>query len=93
MTLTSGFLTHYPNRFSIATGPLNAAVDAFAHNVAPLLPRNIRVNVVSPAPIVPEERAGHGLISAAQAAEQYVETLMRQDSGRVTRAWGGLEGE
>ena len=29
MTLTSGFLTHYPNPNSIATGPVNAAVDTF----------------------------------------------------------------
>ena len=90
---SSGFLSHYPNRFSIATGFLNAAVDAFAQNVAPLLPRNIRVNVVSPAPIVTEDRAGHGRITAAQAAEKYVETLMMQSSGYVTRAWGGLEND
>ena len=51
-TLTSGFLSHYPNEASIATGPLNATVDTFVSNTAPLLPRNIRINVVSPAPIV-----------------------------------------
>ncbi len=28
-TLSSGFLSHYPNEASIATGPLNAAVDTF----------------------------------------------------------------
>ncbi|NKB24992.1 MAG: short chain dehydrogenase [Kiritimatiellae bacterium] len=49
---TSGFLSHYPNPASIATGSLNAAVDAFVKNTAPLLNRSIRLNVVSPAPIV-----------------------------------------
>ena len=51
-TLTSGFLSHYPNPSSIATGPLNAAVDAFVANSAGLLPRGLRMNVVSPAPVV-----------------------------------------
>ena len=47
-TLTSGFLSHYPNPASIAIGPLNAAVDTYVQNVAPLMPRRIRLNVVSP---------------------------------------------
>ena len=42
-TLTSGFLSHYPNPSSIATGPLNSAVDTFASNVAPLLGGGIRL--------------------------------------------------
>jgi NAD(P)-dependent dehydrogenase (short-subunit alcohol dehydrogenase family) len=35
-TLSSGFLSHYPNQASIATGPLNAAVDTFVQSTAPL---------------------------------------------------------
>ena len=43
---TSGFLSHYPNPVSIATGPLNAAIDTFVNNTASMLPRGIRINVV-----------------------------------------------
>lgn len=36
ITLTSGFLSDYPNPASIATGPLNSAVDTYVKNTAPL---------------------------------------------------------
>ncbi len=88
--LTSGFLSHYPNPFSIATGPLNAAVDTFVKNVAPELQRGIRLNVVSPAPIVNPGQAALGLVTAKDTAQYYVEALESSFSGRVLRAWGGL---
>lgn len=89
-TLTSGFLNHYPNETSIATGPLNSAVDTFVSNTAPLLPRKIRINVVSPAPIVEPGQERRGLVSALQTAEVYVDAVEGDFSGRVLRAWGGL---
>ena len=61
-TLSTGFLSHYPNPSSIATGPFNAAVDSLVLGIAPLLPRAIRVNVVSPAPIIPPDRVGQGAL-------------------------------
>jgi len=87
---TSGFLNHYPNPASIATGPLNAAVDTFVKNTASLLPRGIRVNVVSPAPIVEPGQAGKGLVTAAETAKFYVEAVEGNMTGQVLRAWGGL---
>ena len=90
-TFTSGFLSHYPNPASIATGPLNAAIDTFVQNTAPLMPRGIRVNVVSPAPVVDPGREGHGLVTAAQCAEYYVDAVEGEMSGQVLRAWGGLD--
>jgi len=66
--LTSGFLSHYPNEYSIATGPLNAAVDTFVVNTAPLLNRGIRLNVVSPAPVVEMSQKGTGLVTAQDIA-------------------------
>jgi NAD(P)-dependent dehydrogenase (short-subunit alcohol dehydrogenase family) len=87
---TSGFLSHYPNPFSIATGPLNAAIDTFVQNTAPLLPRGIRINIVSPAPVVDPGQEGRGVVTAAQCAEQYVEAIEGTMSGHVFRAWGGL---
>ena len=90
-TLSSGFLSHYPNPFSIATGPFNAAVDSFVHSTAPLLPRAIRLNVVSPAPVVDSAAGRRGVITAEQAASAYVQAIVGNFSGRVIRAWGGLE--
>jgi NAD(P)-dependent dehydrogenase (short-subunit alcohol dehydrogenase family) len=87
---TSGFLCQYPNSYSIATGPLNAAVDTFVQNTAPLLPRGIRVNVVSPAPIVELGQEGKGVVTAAETARLYVEAVESNVTGKVLRAWGGL---
>jgi NAD(P)-dependent dehydrogenase (short-subunit alcohol dehydrogenase family) len=87
---TSGFLSHYPNLASIATGPLNAAVDTFVKNIAPLLPRGIRVNVVSPAPIVEPGQENKGLVTAAETAKLYVKAVEGNITGQVLRAWGGL---
>jgi len=87
---TSGFLSHYPNPASIATGPLNAAVDTFVNNTAPLLPRGVRLNVVSPAPIVEPGQEGRGRVTAAETAKYYVEAVEGNMTGQVLRAWGGL---
>jgi NAD(P)-dependent dehydrogenase (short-subunit alcohol dehydrogenase family) len=87
---TSGFLSHYPNLYSIATGPLNAAIDTFIKNTAPLLPRGIRVNVVSPAPVVEPGQEGKGVVTAAETAKLYVEAVESDITGKVLRAWGGL---
>ena len=87
---TSGFLSNYPNPASIATGPLNAAIDTFVQNTAPLLPRGIRINVVSPAPIVEPGQESKGLVTAQETAKLYVEAVEGSISGKVLRAWGGL---
>jgi NAD(P)-dependent dehydrogenase (short-subunit alcohol dehydrogenase family) len=87
---TSGFLSHYPNPHSIATGPLNAAVDTFVKNTASLLPRGIRVNVVSPAPVVEPGQESKGVVTAAETAKLYVEAVEGDITGTVLRAWGGL---
>ncbi len=89
-TFTSGFLSHYPNPASIATGPLNAAIDTFVMNAAPLLPRGIRLNVVSPAPVVDPGEEKRGVVTAAETARLYVAAIEGDFSGKVLRAWGGL---
>ena len=91
ITLTSGFLSHYPNPYSLATGPFNAAVDTYVRQAAPLLKRGLRLNVVSPAPVVEAEKATReGLITASQCAEYYVNAIEGSQKGQVFRAWGGL---
>jgi NAD(P)-dependent dehydrogenase (short-subunit alcohol dehydrogenase family) len=92
VTLTSGFLSHYPNPYSLATGPFNAAIDTFVQQSAQHLARGLRINVVSPAPVVEPEQVKEGMVSAAQVAEFYVESIEGQSSGKVFRAWGGLTG-
>jgi NAD(P)-dependent dehydrogenase (short-subunit alcohol dehydrogenase family) len=87
---TSGFLSQYPNPFSIATGPLNAAIDTYVTNIASLLPRGIRINVVSPAPIVESGEEGKGLVTAVETAKLYVDAVEGNITGKVLRAWGGL---
>ncbi len=91
-TFSTGFLSHYPNRFSIATGPLNAAVDTFVANTAPLLPRNVRINAVSPAPIIEPGQEREGVVTAARCAQFYVNAIEGDMTGTVLRAWGGLDG-
>jgi NAD(P)-dependent dehydrogenase (short-subunit alcohol dehydrogenase family) len=90
-TLSSGFLSHYPNEGSAATGPFNAAVDCFARTAAHSLPRGMRINVVSPAPVVDRQSVRHGLITAEQAAAAYIQCVEGDFTGHVIRAWGGLE--
>ena len=90
ITLTSGFLSHYPNPNSIATGPFNAAIDAFVQHTAPLLKRGLRVNVVSPAPVVEPDQVREGLVSAEQVAKYFVDAIEGNETGKVFRAWGGL---
>jgi len=89
-TFTSGFLSQYSNPYSIATGPLNAAIDTFAKNSASLLPRGIRVNVVSPAPIVEPGQEQKGVVTAEQTAKFYVKSVEGNMTGKIFRAWGGL---
>lgn len=89
-TLTSGYLNQYPNQHSIATGPFNAALDTYVKNSAALLSRGIRINVVSPAPIVEPGQEGKGLVTAAETAKLFIDAVEGQFNGRVLRAWGGL---
>ncbi len=92
-TLSSGYLSDYPNPASAATGPFNAAVDSFARTVGPMLPRGIRLNVVSPAPVVSPDEAGRGVVTAVQAAAGYIQNIEGTMNGEVLRMWGGLENE
>jgi NAD(P)-dependent dehydrogenase (short-subunit alcohol dehydrogenase family) len=92
-TLSSGFLSDYPNPWSTATGPLNAAVNVAVSSIAPLLPNDLRLNVVSAAPIVPDGQEGRGRVTAASVAEAYVESIRSARTGETLRVWGGLEEE
>lgn len=89
-TLTSGFLTHYPRPTGIATGPFNSTLETYVKHTARMLPRGIRINVVSPGPVVEPGREGYGSVTAAQCGEVYVQAIEGTMSGQVLRVWGGL---
>ena len=59
-------------------------------NGYPLLARGLRLNVVSPAPVVEPNKVRTGLVSAEQVAKFYIEAVEGNDTGKVFRAWGGL---
>ena len=89
-TLTSGFLSHYSNRRGIATGPFNAALETYVEHTARFWPRGIRINVVSPGPVVGPGRNGRGAVTSEQCAESYVQAIEGTMTGRVLRVWGGF---
>lgn len=89
-TLTSGFLSHYSNRRGIATGPFNAALETFVETTARMWPRGIRINLVSPGPVVEPGRKGRGSVTTEECAELYVQAIEGTMSGQVLRVWGGL---
>ncbi len=92
-TLSSGFLSDYPNPWSAGTGPLNAAIKVAVRSIAPLLPNDLRLNVVSAAPIVPAGQEGRGRVTATAAADAYIDSIRSTRTGETLRVWGGLPEE
>ena len=81
--LSSGHLSEEPTPLSVATGPMDAAVNTFVASVAPLLPRGIRVNVIGPPHVAaPGEETSHS-VTPKEAAAAYVDALMGDFTGRV----------
>lgn len=92
-TLSSGYLSDYTNPTSAATCPFNATVDSYVRTVGPLLPRGIRLNVVSPTPAVSPAQASRGVVTAEQAAAGYLKNIEGQMTDEVSREWDRLENE
>ena len=74
----------------MATGPFNAAIDTYVRQSAGLLTNDLRLNVVSPAPVVDASQVRKGAVSAEQVAEYYVASITGNDNGKIYHAWGGL---
>lgn len=86
-TLTSGIFAREPVPGSAAISLVNTGLEGFVGAAALELPRNIRVNLVSP-PWVSETMVAMGMdpapgTPAAQVAKAYVQSVEGQDSGRV----------
>ena len=86
ITLTSGILADQPNPNSVLITTLNTAVEGFVRAASLDLPRNTRLNVVSP-PMIREtaERMGWGSggVPADTVASLYVETVAGNVNGKV----------
>jgi NAD(P)-dependent dehydrogenase (short-subunit alcohol dehydrogenase family) len=86
--LTSGFLSDVPNPNSLVLGTVNAAVNAFVKHAATMLPKGIRINVVSPGVVVRHQPAtGDARVNSTDLAEAYLNVLNSDMTGKTIRAW------
>ncbi|HYW02466.1 MAG TPA: short chain dehydrogenase [Gammaproteobacteria bacterium] len=90
ITLTSGILAGEPVAGSSAISMVNAGVEGYARAAALELPRNIRINVVSP-PWVRETLVARGMepdagLPAASVARAYVDSVEGTATGRILDA-------
>ncbi len=85
ITLSSGYLNHFPNPYSMATSPFNAFIDNFVEVMHPNIKNDIRLNVVSPSPVVEELK--YGTVTPELVAKSYIESIEGTDSGKVFKAW------
>ena len=81
--LSSGHLNEEPTPESAATGPMDAAVNTFVASVAPVLPRGIRINAVSPPHVAAPGDQRDGSVTPEETAAVYVDALMGGSAGRV----------
>ena len=64
---------------------INAFIDNFGETTAPYLENDIRLNVVSAAPVV--ETASHGLVTAAMVASEFVKSIESDKTGSIFKVW------
>jgi NAD(P)-dependent dehydrogenase (short-subunit alcohol dehydrogenase family) len=86
-TLTSGAFASQPWPGVPVVAMVNGAIESFGRAAAMDLPRNLRLNVVSP-PLIEETAAkmgmpGQGAISAAVNAEAYITLIEGNETGTV----------
>jgi NAD(P)-dependent dehydrogenase (short-subunit alcohol dehydrogenase family) len=89
-TLTGGFLAQEPTRGSVAISLVNAALEGFVRAAALELPRDVRINVISP-PWLSETLKAMGRdadagMPAVQVARAYVESVEGSENGEVIDA-------
>jgi NAD(P)-dependent dehydrogenase (short-subunit alcohol dehydrogenase family) len=84
-TLSSGYLNHYPNPHSMATSPFNAFIDNFVETMAANMTNDVRINVVSPSPVV--DVLQDGRVTPEYVAKSYIKSVEGSESGTVYKAW------
>jgi len=90
LTLTSGSVSGLPIPGAAAMAAVNWAVESFVRTAAAKLPRGIRINAVSPAP-VKETMEALGIpcrdtVPAERTALAYLESLLGSHNGQVLDA-------
>ncbi len=88
-TLTSGILSHDPIRYGVSASMVNGALESFVKAAAIELPRNIRINCVSPTVIAEAMKdygpyfRGYVPVFAAQAAIAYSKSVEGLQTGQI----------
>ncbi len=90
-TLTSGLLNDDPIRDGISAAMVNGGLEGFVRTAAAVLPRGLRINLVSPT-VIEESLPAYGpffpgtkAVPAAEAAMGYVKSVEGIQTGRVYR--------
>ena len=90
-TLTGGLLNDDPIREGISAAMVNGGLEGFVRNAAVVLPRGLRINLVSPT-VIEESLAAYGAffpgtkaVPASEAALGYVKSVEGVQTGRVYR--------
>ncbi len=93
ITLTSGSLTEQPVRMGANASTVNAAIEGYVRAAAIELPRDIRINVVSPT-ILEESLASYGslfygveAVPAKRVALAYSRSVEGAQTGQVYKVW------
>lgn len=90
-TLTSGILNQDPIRTGTSAAMVNGAIEGFVKNVAIELPRNMRINAISPTvitesmPLYGDYFRGYESISASKVALAYSKSVNGAQTGQVYR--------
>lgn len=88
-TLTSGILSHDPNRYGSSASMVNAAVDGFVIGAAVEMPRGIRINAVSPTlledsiNIYGEYFRGYPIVNNTILARAYSKSVEGVQTGKI----------
>ncbi len=92
-TLTSGILSEDPIRFGSSASMVNGALDSFVKSAAIEMPRQLRINVVSPTVLTESMDAYgdyfHGFESApaARVALAYSKSVEGAQTGKIYKVW------
>lgn len=92
-TLTSGILSHDPIRYGSSASMVNGAIDSFVKSAAIELPRNIRINAVSPTVLTEsmdkfgEYFKGYESVPAEKVALGYRKSIDGAQTGMVYKIW------
>lgn len=93
ITLTTGILAEQPIRLGANATAVNAAMEGFVRAAACELPRNLRINAVSPSVLAEAWDAyrdffpGYEAVPAARAALAYQRSIEGVRTGHVFKVW------